>query len=137
MDHRPDLSHLGAFALQRIAAERYPDADHIFVPATCPRCGIAPFVLRVEHHTGSQPGRFHSVVDAHCPQCGDEVTILSFTGPHRSPERVEHPVCRCGSAPLYVATCERDESIPGFFDEGVIVACCAHCGQLQVVVHTD
>jgi hypothetical protein len=32
---------------------------------------------------------------------------------------------------------ERDEGLPGFFDQGVVVGQCSQCGHNQVVVHTD
>jgi hypothetical protein len=106
----------------------------------CSTCGIVPLTLTVEEHTGSKRGNFRGVIDGQCSQCGNREQIFSFTGPHREPERVLEPRCRCGHGEFLVAECERierDEGLPGFFDEGVVVGQCARCGRHRTIVFTD
>jgi hypothetical protein len=65
---------------------------------------------------------------------------MSFTGKHRTPLREENPSCTCGHAAFVVAEMERierDDGLMGFFDEGVVVGQCAHCGKNQALVRTD
>jgi hypothetical protein len=134
------LSELEAFARKQIAADRYPDDYHFFRPYKCDMCGVVPFELTTEHHTGSKRGNFKGVIWGTCAECGTVKRVFSFTGNHRKPLREEKPTCRCGNANFLVGECERierDEGIMGFFDEGVVVGKCSHCGRNQVLVSTD
>ena len=135
-----DLSDLQAYARKRIAAHRYPDDYHPFKPARCSACGVVPLELIIEHHTGSKKGDFKGVIWAQCSECGEKERIFSFTGKHRELVREEKPKCLCGNATFVVAECERierDEGLPGFFDEGVVVGKCSQCGRNRAFVHTD
>ena len=135
-----DLSDLEAFARKQIAAERYPNDAHFFRPYTCDTCGVVPFELTIEHHTGSKHGDFKGVIWGDCTVCGTRKRVFSFTGNHRKPLREEKPTCTCGHTAFLVAECERmegDQGITGFFDEGVVVGKCSHCGRNRVLVFTD
>jgi hypothetical protein len=134
------LSDLEAFARKRIAAQRYPDDYHFFTPFRCDACGVVPFELTIEHHTGSKKGNFKGVIWGECTECGNRKRLFSFTGEHRERLREEKPVCRCGNESFLVAECERierDEGVMGFFDEGVVVGKCSHCGRNRALVDTD
>jgi hypothetical protein len=131
---------LEAFAKARIAAHRYPNDYHIFTLFKCPACGVVPFGLTIEHHTGSRQGDFKGVILGQCSTCGDRVRVFGFTGQHRKPLRLEKPVCACGNERFVVGECERmegDEGLLGFFDEGVVVGQCSACGRNQALVYTD
>ena len=139
MDDRA-LSDLEAFAKECIAAQRYPDDDHVFRMFRCDACGVVPLALTIEHHTGSEPGDFKGVIWGECTACGRRERLFSFTGEHRRPSREERPVCECGNARFLVGECERfegDEGIRGFFDEGVVVGQCSRCGRNRALVYTD
>ena len=134
------LSELEAYAKERIAAESYPDDDHSFSLFECRTCGIVPFELTIEHHTGSEAGDFKGVITGRCTKCGSEERLFAFTGEHRKPSRRERPVCACGSESFFAGNCERiegDRGLKGFFDEGVIVGQCSRCGKNHAFVYTD
>ena len=134
------LSDLEAFARKRVAAHRYPNDYHIFRPFNCDACGVVPFELSIEHHTGSRKGNFKGMIWGECAECGSRKRLFSYTGGKRKRQRVEKPVCRCGNASFLTGECERiesDEGLLGFFDEGVVVAKCSRCGRNQALVHTD
>jgi hypothetical protein len=134
------LSELERYARDRIAADRYPNDAHFFRPYTCDTCGVVPFKLTLEHHTGSKRGDFKGVIWGDCTVCGARKRVFSFTGTHRKPLREEKPTCACGHAAFVVAELERierDDGMMGFFDEGVVVGKCAHCGQNRALAHTD
>jgi len=140
MSDQYSLSDLQAYARKQIAAEKYPNDTHISKLAKCANCGVAPMELTIEHHTGSKKKNFRGVIWGRCSQCGDQTRIFSFTGVHRKPEREEKPTCKCGNPWFIVCECERierDEGIPGFFDEGVVVGKCSECGKNQAFVYTD
>jgi len=140
MKHAISLVDLEEYARERIAAERYPDDYHLFRPARCSVCGVVPFTLTIEYHTGSKKGDFRGVITARCSVCGAEERIFGFTGSHRKPEREETPVCRCGNTTFVVAELERierEDGIMGFFDEGVVVGKCSECGRKRALVYTD
>ena len=140
MTSQKSLSELETYARKQIAAEKYPNDTHIINFAKCVNCGVVPMELTIQHHTGSKKQDFKGIIWGHCFQCGEENRILSFTGKQRKPEREESPVCMCGNMRVYICECERferDEGIPGFFDEGVVVGQCAECGQNQTIVFTD
>jgi hypothetical protein len=134
------LSDLEAFARERIAAHRYPGDDHFFRPFRCGACGVDPFELTIEHHTGSSKGDFKGLIWGECVGCGSRQRLFSFTGEHRKPLRMEKPICTCGNASFLTGECERierDEGLLGFFDEGVVVGKCSRCGRNRTLVHTD
>jgi hypothetical protein len=134
------LSDLETYAKEQIAADRYPDDYHFFKPYQCDTCGTVPFELIIEHHTGSKKGNFRGVIWGTCTECGTRKRVFSFTGGHRVRFREEQPTCRCGNAGFLVGECERiegDEGVMGFFDEGVVVGRCSHCGRNRALVHTD
>ncbi len=134
------LSDLEAFAKERIAAHRYPDDYHFFRPYRCDACGVVPFEITIEHHTGSEEGDFKGVIWGECTECGCRERLFSFTGEHRKRWREERPTCECGSASFLMAECERiegDAGLMGFFDEGVVVGKCSHCGRNRAFVYTD
>ena len=140
MKHEVSLSDLVAFARKRIAAHRYPDDTHFFTPYRCETCGVVPFQVTVEHHTGSKEGNFKGMIWGECSECGSRKRVFSFTGEHRKRLREEKPACGCGNASFLVGECERiegDEGVMGFFDEGVVVGKCSHCGRNRTLVHTD
>lgn len=140
MEKTPSFSKLEAFARDRIAAQRYPDDYHFFRLSKCEICGVVPFGLTIEHHTGSRQGDFKGQIFGQCSICGHTTRILSFTGSHRKPEREEKPVCACGGTDFYVGECERiegDAGVMGFFDEGVVAGLCSRCERTQVLVETD
>ena len=140
MKHQTLLSDLEAYAQEQIAADRYPDDYHFFMPFKCDTCGVVPLELTIEHHTGSKKGNFRGVIWGACTVCGSRKRIFSFTGAHRAPLREESPACKCGHTSFLVGECERiegDEGVMGFFDEGVVVGKCSHCGHNQAFVHTD
>jgi hypothetical protein len=135
-----DLSDLDTFAREQIAAERYPNDAHFFRAYKCDTCGVVPFELTIETHSGSKRGDFKGVIWGDCTVCGTKKQIFSFTGNHRQTLRQEKPTCICGYAAFVVAECERierDDGMLGFFDEGVVVGKCAHCGRKRAFVHTD
>lgn len=134
------LASLRTFALNALAAEKYPRADHRCRTPSCPACGTAPLEVTVEAHTGSTRPNFRGVVYGRCSRCGSETNIFRFTGPRRRPEDKKRLTCSCGHNEFWIAICERvegDEGLPGFFDEGVVVARCANCGRQQIVVAFD
>ena len=135
------LSDLERFAKERIDAQRYPDDYHFFTLSRCRACGVVPFELTIEHHTGSRKGDFKGVIRGQCSNCKENTRIFSFTGEHRKHLRIEKPVCAaCGNTWFFVGECERiegDEGVPGFFDEGVVVGKCSECGRNRVLVCTD
>ena len=140
MKRQTSLSDLEAFARKHIAAQRYPDDYHFFTPFKCDACGVVPFELTIEHHTGSKKGNFKGVILGECTECGSRKRLFSFTGNHRERLRGEKPVCRCGNESFLVAECERierNEGVMGFFDEGVVVGKCSHCGRNRALVDTD
>jgi hypothetical protein len=135
-----DLSDLETFARKQIAAERYPNDAHFFRPYKCDTCGVVPFELTIETHTGSKRGNFKGVIWGDCTVCGTRKRVFSFTGNHRKPLRQDKPTCTCGHAAFVVAEMERierDDGMMGFFDEGVVVGKCARCGQNRNLVQTD
>ena len=134
------LSELEAFAKTCLAAQRYPQDYHFFRAFRCDACGVVPFVLTVEHHTGSKRGDFKGVIWGECTACGQRKRLFSLTGAHRRPAREERPVCGCGNAGFLAGECERfegDEGLMGFFDEGVVVGQCSRCGRNRALVYTD
>jgi hypothetical protein len=134
------LSDLEAFARKQIAAERYPNDAHVFRPYACDTCGVVPFELTIEHHTGSKRGDFKGLIWGDCTECGARKRVFGFTGKHRTPLREEKPACTCGHTAFVVAEMERferDDGMMGFFDEGVVVGQCAHCGKNRTLVRTD
>lgn len=140
MNERLSLASLKSYAEEQLAAHRYPNDRHTFRPAGCDNCGVAAVVVTINHHTGSVKGDFKGQIVTKCTICGQETSFLAFTGPHRKPEREISPTCQCGHNAFLVAECERfekDEGIPGFFDEGVIVGQCAACGRNHTFVFTD
>lgn len=140
MNHDSSLSELEAFARKRIAAHRYADDFHFFTPYKCDTCGIVPFELTVEHHSGSKKGDFKGVIFGLCTECGGKKRLFSFTGKHRERTREEKPKCTCGNEYYVVGECERierEEGIMGFFDEGVVVGMCSRCGRKRAIVYTD
>ncbi len=140
MKHQTNLSDLGAFARKSIAAERYPNDYHLFNLFKCDSCGVVPFQLTIEYHTGSKKGNFKGKIFGLCAECGNTKQVFSFTGGHRKRLREEKPGCKCGHKGFIVGECERiegDEGIMGFFDEGVVVGQCSKCGQNRVFVYTD
>lgn len=94
---KTSFSDLEAFARKCIAAHRYPGDYHLFTLFECERCGVVPFALTIEHHTGSRKGNFKGVILGRCSECGGERRLLSFTGAHRGRLRDERPVCACGN----------------------------------------
>ena len=140
MNNHNDLSDLKRYARDRIDAQRYPNDAHIFHPKKCPTCGVVPLELMIEHHSGSKANNFRGIIFGTCTECNDTARIFSFTGEHRTPEREEKPMCRCGSTHFLVGECERierEEGLLGFFDEGVVVGKCAACGDKRAFVYTD
>ena len=140
MEDQKNYSDLEAFAKKKIAAERYQNDFHFFGMCKCDECGIAPFTLTIEHHTGSRKGNFKGIITGLCQKCGKEKQILSFTGKHRKPMRTENPVCKCGHKEFLVGKCdriEREDGMMGFFDEGVVAGKCTECGENCVFVYTD
>lgn len=134
------ISDLRAFALERLAADRYPQDYHIWKLFTCEACGAEGFAVTIEHHTGSKKGDFKGVIWGDCAACGRRQRLFRFTGEHRQRLRDEAPACTCGGRAFGVGECERiegDEGLPGFFDEGVVVGQCRQCGQNQAFVYTD
>ena len=137
---RQILADLEAYAKKRIAADRYPNDYHVFKPYKCDACGVVPFELTIEHHTGSKKGNFKGLIWGVCAECGSRKRVFSFTGKHRERLREEKPVCRCGNGSFLVGECERierDDGLMGFFDEGVVVGKCSHCGRNRALVYTD
>jgi hypothetical protein len=103
-------------------------------------CGLVPWALTIEHHTGSVPGDFMGIIRGRCSQCGHWALLFGFTGEHRRPTHQERPNCACGGEHFWVAMCERIEGengLPGFFDVGVVVGRCATCGRNLALVYTD
>jgi len=140
MKPKNSLSELEAYARKQITAERFPNDLHTIKLAKCANCGVVPMELTIEHHTGSKKQNFRGVIRGQCAQCGSQNRIFSFTGEHRKPEREEKPTCKCGNPWFIVCECERierDEGLPGFFDEGVVVGKCSECGKNRTFVYTD
>ena len=136
----PSFSGLEGFARKCIDAHRYPGDYHRFTLARCSTCGVVPFALTIEHHTGSRKGNFKGRISGLCPDCGEATRVFSFTGKHREALRSENPVCKCGNERFYVGECERierDEGLLGFFYEGVVAGQCSGCGRNKALVHTD
>ena len=133
-------SDLEAYGNKLLKADSYPDDFHRFRIFKCAGCGVVPFELMLEHHTGSREGDFKGKIMGTCTKCGTKKQLFSFTGNHRKPIREENPVCECGNAGFVVGECERiegDEGLMGFFDEGVVVGKCAGCGQHRAFAFTD
>ncbi len=140
MEHQASLSDLEAFARKCIAAHRYPDDYHFFTLFKCDTCGVVPFELTIEHHTGSKKGNFKGVILGQCAGCESRKRLVSFTGKHRERMREEKPKCKCGNEHFFAGECERierEERLIGFFDEGVIVGKCSRCGRKRAFVYTD
>ena len=140
MKPSPSFTRLEGFASKCIDAHRYPGDYHCFALARCSGCGVVPFALTIEHHTGSRKGNFKGRIFGLCPECGEETRIFSFTGKHREAVRRDIPTCRCGNGRFYVGECERierDDGLLGFFDEGVVAGQCSRCGRNKALVHTD
>ena len=140
MDDEKILSDLKVFAMKCIAADRYPQDFYIFAPKQCPKCGLVPLELIIEHHTGSKKSNFRGIISAKCSVCGVTESIFSFTGKHRKVMRKEKPKCICNNDKFIAAECERFEQaggIPGFFDEGIVVGKCAACSRNRSFVFTD
>lgn len=138
--NRPPWVDLEEFARTQIAAERYPNDVHYFRLYQCDFCGVVPFELTIEYHTGAKRGDFKGVIWGNCTVCGAQKQVFSFTGPHRQPLREEMPTCTCGHKGFLVGECERierEDGLMGFFDEGVVVAKCSRCGRNRALVHTD
>lgn len=138
MTHFP--SDLQVFARECIRADHYPHDYHSFARFKCRVCGVVPFELTIEHHTGSAKGDFKGVILGRCSECGGKERLFSFTGSHRARLREEKPPCKCGNASFFAGNCERiegDEGLRGFFDEGVIVGQCSRCGRNHAFVYTD
>ena len=138
IEYNPDK--LKAFAEKKIAAEKYPHDYHMFRTFECDTCGKVPFVLVIEHHTGSKKGDFKGIIHGICQVCNTAKKLFSFTGSHRKQERAAKVTCSCKLDQFYVAMDERyegDEGVMGFFDEGVVVGQSANCGQLHTFVYTD
>ncbi|NOZ05572.1 MAG: hypothetical protein GXP41_04355 [Chloroflexi bacterium] len=134
------LAGLETFSKNCIAAEQHPNDIHLFTPIGCPVCGIVPLELTIEHHSGSEEGNFKGMIFARCQTCKSEERVFCFTGEHRHPVREEKPICECGNTYFLIAECERierDEGLPGFFDEGVITGLCSRCGRSRAFVYTD
>jgi hypothetical protein len=140
MKDQAPLSDLEKYARKRIAAHRYPGDFHFFRPFKCDTCGVVPFALTIEHHTGSKKGNFKGKIFGECAECGTRKRLFSFTGKHRERLREEQPACACGKKQFLVGECERierDEGVMGFFDEGVVVGKCSECGRNRAFVYTD
>jgi len=140
MKSNNDLSDLEKYAGKCIAAHRYPNDVHMFSAKKCPTCRIVPFELTIEHHSGSKKKNFRGVIFGTCTRCNNTARIFSFTGDHRTSEREEKPVCKCGGVHFLVGECERierDDGLLGFFDEGVVVGKCVECGSNRAFVYTD
>ena len=118
MKQTPSFSKLEAFARNRIEAHRYQNDYHFFRLSRCEICGVVPFGLTIEHHTGSRKGDFKGRIFGQCSVCGHTTRIFSFTGSHRQP-------------------LEGDEGMIGFFDEGVVAGMCSQCERNRVLVDTD
>jgi hypothetical protein len=134
------ISDLRTFALECLAADRYPQDYHTWKLFTCEACGGDTFAVTVEHHTGSKRGDFKGLIWGDCEACGHRQQLFGFTGAHRKHLRDEAPACRCGSRAFAVGECERiegEEGLMGFFDEGVVVGQCRHCGGFRAFVYTD
>jgi hypothetical protein len=105
-----------------------------------PHLWVAPLELTIEHHSGSKKKNFQGVIFGTCTRCNNTARIFSFTGDHRTLEREEKPVCKCGGVHFLVGECERierDDGLLGFFDEGVVVGKCVECGTNRALVYTD
>lgn len=134
------MNNLENFAQKALNAEEYPDCDHVFSFFKCSNCENRKLKLNLEHHTGSSKEDFKGKIFGFCPECQKTSEIFSFTGDHRSPEHTENPACKCGNTVFVSAQLERfenDESMPGFFDEGVIVGECCNCGEQTILAFTD
>lgn len=134
-------NELEQFALQSLQAEKFPNDRHVFKEYKCPECGFVPLQLTFEYHTEGTKEDFKGKIFAQCTQCNKTFEAFSFTGDHRKKEKEEKAICECGENAFFTGELERfedDEDMPGgFFDEGVIVGQCSHCGQKQDFVYTD
>lgn len=136
----PERSALAQFARACLGYAGVSKARFSFRSFHCESCSGEEFVVVVEHHTGSRPGKFRGKIWGRCLACGAEAQLYSFTGEQRKPLRENPVVCTCGRELFVVAECERfedEEGLPGFFDEGVVVARCIGCGRNQIVVEVD
>jgi len=134
------LSDLEAFARECIRADHYPHDSHVFRVFRCDVCDTTVLEITIEHHTGSKKGDFKGVIWGKCTACGYRGRLFSFTGEHRKWFCEEKPVCTCRNESFIVGECERIEGaggLTGFFDEGVVVGKCAHCGRNRALVYTD
>ncbi len=143
--HPPDLR---TFAEAALRAEQYPECRHHFRAWRC-ECGAEPVTLFVCHQRGSVPRDFRGEIHATCTSCARE--WLAFGQVWRDPNqpaaswprsfpaeqlaREDRPTCGCGHSAFFVATCERMEG--WHFDEGVVVASCARCGDEWVLAEYD
>ena len=135
-----NYSDLEAYSKGLLEAERYPNDYHLFKLFDCDQCGVVPFELVIEHHTGSKEGDFKGKITGLCTECGSNKALFSFTGNQRKKVREEKPICACGKMAFIVGDCERiedDEGLMGFFDEGVVAGQCVDCGRNQILVMTD
>jgi hypothetical protein len=123
-----------------LATEAQPQTALRFKPYTCPVCGATAFEMSIEHHSGSTRRNFRGVIRGICSKCSEKLELCRFTGPHRQVVQEKALECRCGSSLFYAGECERiedNEGLPGFVDEGIAVAACAHCGRLTTIVEWD
>jgi hypothetical protein len=135
-----DTSGLEVYAKKLLNAEQYSNDLHLFTLFKCAECGVVPFELTIEHHSGSKQGDFKGKISGNCLECGSKKQLFSFTGNHRKPIREEKPQCECGNDGFITGECERiegDEGLMGFFDEGVVVGKCSVCGKNQAIAFTD
>ncbi len=128
--------------LERFARSRFPDQvqgefTHTFRMFQCQSCSGLNMSLEIEHHTGSSRSDFKGRILGRCDECAAETVHLSFTGDHRIPEGNQLPVCSCGGRTFISGECERVDAETGFFEEGVVAACCSSCGAYQSLVFTD
>lgn len=137
---RHEQAELAQFARKCLGYAGASEARFEFRSFHCPSCLGAEFVVVVEHHTGSRPANFRGKIRGRCLACGSEAQLYSFTGRRRRLLRETPVVCNCGQELFVVGEGERfedEEGLPGFFDEGVVVARCIGCGRNHVVVEID
>ena len=129
-----DLSHLEAFARERIAALRHRCHHHTLEPVRCSTCGVVPLGLTIEQHNGSIKGQPGGLTQARCSECGKVERYFAFR-PEVIPR--ESLVCQCGNATFlvaeYVGVIIEPSGRYGFIGGGVVVAKCADCGRNRVL----